>query len=108
MDRFATNGDSNVAFWFFVEPVGLTGATSGGFSGLHTAGVVAANGTVTTPGDLQVLRPPADRARCVRASRRSPSRGRGESPAQPRRVDSPLHRSAGPTDRSSGRAPCPP
>src|SRR5262245_31302551 len=55
MDRFAANGDANVAFWFFVGPVGLTGTTSGTFSGQHTAGVVAANGTVTTTGGVQVL-----------------------------------------------------
>ena len=55
MDRIATNGDATVAFWFFVKPVGLVGTSSGTFSGLHTAGVVAANGTITTVGDIQVI-----------------------------------------------------
>jgi hypothetical protein len=55
MDRFATNGDATVGFWFFVTPFGTTGTTEGGFSPLHTVGVVAANGTVTTPGDLHVI-----------------------------------------------------
>jgi len=56
LDRFAVVGTSNVAFWFFANPVGLTGTTSGGFSGTHKAGVVdPVTGNVTTPGDIQVL-----------------------------------------------------
>src|SRR5262249_8493629 len=32
VDRFATSGSSAMGFWFFVNPFGLTGTTSGGFS----------------------------------------------------------------------------
>src|SRR5262245_16390036 len=39
MDRFATNGDANVAFWFFVGSVGRGGTAWGGGSGRQKAGV---------------------------------------------------------------------
>ena len=38
-DRYATNGDSNIGFWFTQQPVGLVqpvGNNPGTFSGLHT------------------------------------------------------------------------
>src|SRR5262249_35851816 len=55
LDRISTNGDATVAFWFFVQPVGLVGTSSGTFSGLHTAGTVNATGHITTVGDIQVI-----------------------------------------------------
>ena len=37
-ERFAVNGDSNIAVWFFQQQIGLTGNTKGSFTGHHTPG----------------------------------------------------------------------
>jgi uncharacterized repeat protein (TIGR01451 family) len=54
-ERYATNGATNLGFWFFHQPVGpVGGPTGGGFSGHHTAGNADPSND-PNPGDVFIV-----------------------------------------------------
>jgi hypothetical protein len=53
-DRFATNGDSNIGFWFFQSPISLN--ANGSFSGIHTDGDIFLLSAFTGGGGTSVIR----------------------------------------------------
>src|SRR5262245_18803623 len=52
-DRFATNGDSKIGFWFFQNTVGLN--PDGTFSGAHTVGDILIESTFTNGGGVSTI-----------------------------------------------------
>ena len=53
-DRFANNGDANIAFWFFQNEIGLN--ANGTFSGVHAVGDALIVSEFSSGGDLSTIK----------------------------------------------------
>jgi hypothetical protein len=72
-DREAVNGDANIGFWFFQNPVGPNG--SGGFTGTHTNGDVFVVSAFTIGGTTPGIKVYEWDSACIGADNNSPQVG---------------------------------
>ena len=90
LDRYASNGDAQVGFWFVKGAVGLTGGpANGGFTGQHTIGDILVQidfengGANPSPAGLRVGRQRRRHRRHARTSSPPAARARRPSAATP-------------------------